>query len=107
MLNKILETIAFWIFIIFHPSYWLMNDKYSKGWDKELNSLLRCYTFKNITSYSAYLGSTKIWIENHPYASFTKYKLGQYHPDESNVRPSRRTLKKAYEALQYDKIGLL
>jgi cytidylate kinase len=83
--------------LIFKPSYWLMNHGYSAAWDKALNELLDEHTFKNIGEHTAQLGHLTIWIENHPYASFTVW-----HGAPGSVRPSRLTIERARNLLERD-----
>lgn len=81
--------------VLFTPSCWLQNYLYSSNWDKLLNELMETHTFTNVTEYTANLGNVRVWIENYPYAAFT--------PDRSiKVRPSRRTILKAYDKLVND-----
>lgn len=76
--------------VIFSPSYWLMNYNYSKVWDEKLNELLEKNNFTDIGEYDATIWEYKVWISNHPYASFRC----------NNVRPSRRTIMKARVKLE-------
>lgn len=81
--------------VVFTPSCWLQIHPYSSIWDKQLNKLMETHTFTNVTGFTANLGNVRVWIENYPYAAFT--------PDRSmTVRPSRRTILKAYEKLVND-----
>lgn len=72
------------------PRYWLMNETFNKEWDSKINYLIDNYKFTKINNgYTAVIGGAEIWVENHPYASFTlDTKLGK-------VRPSRSTIAKA------------
>ena len=90
---KFIKNIQF----VFRPTYWLMNYSYSKEWDKELNTLMDEHFFTDFQNCTAKLGDTKIWVENHPYASFTKFTLENgYH-----YRPSRLTLLRAKRHLKF------
>jgi len=80
--------------ILLRPSYWSQNYKFSKEVDKSLNYLLDKYEFTNIDECTARLGSTKIWIANHPYASF---RIDEF--PIKNLRPSRKTILRAYKKL--------
>jgi len=72
------------------PSYWLMNEKFNKEWDTRVNYLLDNYKFTKTDGYRGTIDGVDIWVENHPYSSFTlDTKLGRY-------RPSRSTVAKAY-----------
>lgn len=86
---------------IFRPSYWILKDGYSEGWDHKLNKLLDENSFKNFDYYTAVLGTQKIWIANHPYASFTPH--GDY--SKKVMRPSRLTIKRARKKLLKDMFG--
>ena len=76
-----------------NPKYWLMNEPYNEDWDKVLNDLLDKHNFTEIDTYHATLGDARLWITNHPYASFV------YMSDTVCVRPSKATLSKAYRKL--------
>lgn len=78
---------------LFNPNYWLMNDPYNEEWDKKLNNLLDVYDFEIGGEFTARLGSVIIWAGNHPYGSF--------HPYDPiiSVRPSRKTIRRAYKKL--------
>lgn len=79
--------------VITTPSCWLQNYKYSVGWDKKLRELLEKEEFTEISEHYAQIGKYKVWVANHPYASFTnKYE----------ARPSRRTILKAMEKLEHN-----
>jgi|LakMenEpi03Aug12_release.lakeMendotaPanAssembly.Ray.scaffolds.fasta_scaffold18638_3 hypothetical protein len=80
--------------IFFNPSYWIMNYPYSAEWDKELNDLMGEHDFKKHSDYYSFLGDKKIWVQNHPYASFTR----------DCQRPSRITIYKANEKLKSDRV---
>lgn len=64
-----------------------MNGQYSPSLDKELNELMRTNQFEYIDHYEAKIGNKRVWIANHPYASFTK--------TSGDGRPSRLTIVKA------------
>ena len=82
--------------VLLTPGCWLQNYPYSKEWDKILTDLMKYYSFKlDFDCHTAVLGDRTIWISNHPYASFTSYY-------GLRVRPSRRTIFKAREALLRD-----
>lgn len=83
---KILKDL---LFVLFHPSYWLMNYHYCETWDRHIKNLMAKHKFVACGGYTAKLGDTEIWIENHPYASMTPYLI-------LKVRPSRRTIRSAY-----------
>lgn len=89
------------IWVLINPRYWLMNNSYSKSWDKELIKLMDEHTFINQTEHTAQLGDKIIWIENHPYASFTDYSNSDLTRD---YRPSRKTIYKAMQKLKKDRL---
>lgn len=82
---------------IFKPHYWIMNKPFNDKWDKKLNLLMNEYNFEYISGYTARLGGYEIWVENHPYSSFTLYPKAYY-------RPSRLTIQKAMKKYQNDVI---
>lgn len=74
-------------FVLFHPSYWYQTYPYSKEWDDYCkHSLYYGVNFKDITTHKAKFGDKVVWIENHPYASFT---IGE---SPFRIRPSRYTI---------------
>lgn len=83
--------------VLFTPSCWIQNQPYSKGWDAELRRLLATQKFEPIDSFTAKIGDWEVWIENHPYASFTIHN-GRY----PRVRPSRATILAAGDKLMAD-----
>jgi len=84
--------------ILFDTNYWLMNNRYSEDWDNELTKALESGRyFTEIDSYTANFAGRCIWIENHPYASFTPHD-GYYC--RFKVRPSRVTVMKLRERLE-------
>ena len=82
--------------ILTTPSCWYRNHKVDLVWDMKLNQLLDKYDFTDITEHTVTLGSTRVWIKNHPYASFTLY-----HPSAGVVKilPKRETVFRAYDKL--------
>lgn len=93
MKRKILD----WFHILFHPSFWMMNESYCKEWDVAFNHLMDENTFKTISIFTAYLGSCEIWIANYPYAAFCPRNY-------MKLRPSRRTILRAHKKLIHDLI---
>jgi hypothetical protein len=87
---------------IFKPSYWVMNNRYSKEWDTKINELLDKYPMEHshpfndnyVDKAQIKLGNYKIWACNHPYASFTLKVGGE------DVRPSRKTIERAGKIYQ-------
>lgn len=92
-----MEKIKMFFKIMFKPTYWLMNDSYSKQVDSLLNDLMDKHNFKNISKHTAEIGGYEFWVANHPYGSFTLY------PGRA-ARPSRSTIMKAQEKLIGDHI---
>lgn len=88
----------YWLKALLTPTCWVQNERYSSAWDAELRRLLKTERFSNIGEYTAEIGGRVLWIENHPYASFTPYKT-------LKVRPSRATILRAYDRLLSDHIG--
>lgn len=85
-----------WVRILVTPSCWLQNACYSKEWDTKLKQLIAANRFTNIGEHKAFLGGVEIWIDNHPYASFTPRNLGP------KVRPRRATILWAHDKLMRD-----
>lgn len=81
--------------VLITPMCWMQNYRYSETWNTTLNKLLTTNNFEYQDSAHAKIGKYIVWIENHPYASF--------HPTNNiSVRPSRRTILKAYDKLLAD-----
>ena len=76
------------------PSYWLLNNPYNEEWDQILRQLLDEEEFVRLDSCTAKLGKIEVWVENHPYASFSPW-----FPSRLDIRPSRRTIARAYRLL--------
>lgn len=60
------------IYAALNPNTWVRNYAACKHWDEALNRLMDTHTFTDYDGYSASLGRCRIWVENHPYASFHK-----------------------------------
>jgi hypothetical protein len=84
-------------FRLFHPSYWIMLNRYDRSWDKKLNELLDKGKFSKIDRYTAELGGIEIWVANYPYASMVIRSL--------DVRPSCLTIKRAHTRLIEDRLA--
>lgn len=82
-----------------HPRYWLMNHQFNRDWDNWLNEQMDSGSFEAISAHTARIGGRIVWIENHPYASFTNYGEG------IRVRPSRRTIIRAHDKLIADMVA--
>ena len=75
---------AFWVLL--HPAYWVQIYQTNTELDKALlRELKGGTTFTNIGEYTADFGGFRLWIANHPYASFYIYG----HNDHG--LPSRHT----------------
>jgi hypothetical protein len=85
--------------ILFTPSCWLQLNPYSAVWDARLNELMKTHKFERNSECTAKIGNITVWIENHPYASFT----ADHGP---RVRPSRRTILKAHDKLVSDLLDI-
>ena len=100
-----MKKIIQWLFILFHPSFWILNNPYDKIWDREFMKLMSDYKFTDIDYYYATLGDKRLWIRNYPYASF----VYTYYDKDINpfrkaceVRPSRWTIYQARQKLMKD-----
>ena len=86
------------LWCIFAASYWIQlydDYPYSKDFDKWCReSLDKGCKFTNITEYTAIFNGEKLWISNHPYASFHLYGEGS-----PKLSPSRYTKKLMQERL--------
>lgn len=87
--------------VLLRPGCWIQNGRYSAMWDARLRNLLKNYKFRNCDGYTADIGSVKVWIANHPYASMTPYEIGV----KLDVRPKRALILEAHERLVSDVIG--
>ena len=94
-IKKFLSNLRF----LFVPSYWQMNNKYNREWDKELNDLLDGYVFHRSMDggFTAVLGDKRLWIQNHPYGSFMPYYYSGLKACTANFRASRLTILRAYK----------
>lgn len=89
----------YWLKAFIFPSYWLMNQRYSKAWDREIRLLLDTFRFTNVGTHEARLGARRLWIANHPYNSFVPSIFTEKMPE---VRPSRATIQWAWDCLMED-----
>lgn len=87
--------------VLFTPRCWIQSGKYSAEWDKALNNLMTTDNFDWYCERRASIGGVHIWVDNHPYASFTIQLKGV------EVRPSRRTVLKAYDKLIKDTLVMI
>lgn len=100
-MKKILNNIKDFLFLITHPSYWLMDDtlRYGKEYDRWFNELLDNNEFTYRDDYIAKLGGIEFWIANRPYWCFQYIKYYKHSRDFGTLRPSRRTIHKAIKKL--------
>ena len=99
-----MKKIIQWLFILFHPSFWIMNYPFDKAWDRKFIKLMSDYKFTDINYYYAKLGNMRLGIQNYPYASFTLYDEKENNPFKKRltVRPSRWTIYQARQKLRRD-----
>lgn len=83
---------------IFKPSYWLMNNRYSKRMDELMITLLNKYEFTEIGEHTANLGDTTIWIGNIPHSCMMPYFRDLSY--NKNERPSRLTIQMGIRKLE-------
>lgn len=98
-MNRKLKNI---LFTICHPSYWIMGYEYSELWDTMLRKRAEGHYFTPeeddvYISYTVKLGSLRLWVANHPFASFTLPRLGV-----CNTRPSRLTIYELHKKMTKD-----
>ena len=91
------NAIVSFFYFLFHPRWWMMNNAYTKLWDEELNQLLKTDKFTAFDGYTAKIGGKEIWVANYPHGCFNP--INRHRMD---IRPSRRTIRAAYEKLQHD-----
>lgn len=88
---------------IFNPTYWMLNNRYSKEWDDLLNYLMDNFEpvlgKPNIFSgeiYTVKFDTFSVWISNYPYAYATPYEvpfeLKDKYYGNLDVRPSKLTI---------------
>lgn len=93
--------------VLVTPSCWLQHSLYSREYDKKLRRLIATDKFEIVSEYVAIIGGISVWIANHPYASFETYcrRDSQRGVGIPKVRPSRRTIFKAFDKLVSDSLG--
>lgn len=93
---------------LFMPKYWTMLGYYDKHLDKWLSDAIKLNRFKILSQFEAEIGGKIFWIENYPYGSFTLSEKSFFDRTDPNekARPSRLTIKRAWEKLQKEKLGL-
>lgn len=85
--------------VLFTPSCWIQNSRYSAPWEARLASAMETERFNKCDGYRAQLGSLSVWIENHPYASFTPGSRTLLQ-----VRPRRITILRLMDKLDQETI---
>ncbi len=93
-MKKLAQTIIENLEILLTPSIWVRPYTYSALWDAKLNHLMDYGEFVIIDTFEATIGGVKVWIANHPYASFM--------PSSSFIHPKRSTSLKAMKKLKAD-----
>lgn len=97
-MKKHIRSIYEKIWCLFAVLYWVQfyeDYPYSKAFDKWCReSLDKGCKFTNISEYSAEFNGKKLWIANHPCASFHLYE-----ESSPNLSPSRYTKKLMQERL--------
>ena len=94
------------LFTICHPSYWIMNHEYSEVWDTLLRKQAEEQYFTPeedddpYLSYTVKLGSLRLWVANHPYASFTQPPFDMIGC--RRIRPSRLTIYQLHKKMIQD-----
>lgn len=97
MFKDLLLTLS----ILVRPNYWLMNQPYSPTLDKWFLENMHSQTFQPVHTYpdrehyDVYFGNPKknVWVENHPYASFTvKFRNESYRPKRITIMKLRKKL---------------
>ncbi len=96
-------TLSDIVSIVLNPACWLQDGPYSAAWDAECRRMLAEKTPITVKDgYEAKWGPYHIWIENHPYASFTLYRSDDGDGIEKHLkalRPSRAVILRAGGAL--------
>lgn len=92
-MGKIVE----FLFGLFAVGYWNMNYPYNKEYNDWCKEQLENNTnFDFCGSYRVRYGGKELWIENHPYASFTLYGNSLF----KEHRPSRYTIYRLHKEYQ-------
>ena len=95
--QKIYEFI--WSLCAVH--YWLTDGCVNKYYDKWCRQQLKDgITFTDLTEYTVKMNGIKVWIANHPFASFRTYdnpKLIEMHPSRYTKRLLKKELDKQLE----------
>lgn len=84
--------------VLFTPSCWVQNYPYCATHDRWLLRALATHEFEEVDRFEASIAGKTLWIENHPYASFTPTPLDKDR--QARVRPARSTILLAMEKLE-------
>lgn len=95
ILSELMRNVSWWLWLVFHPSYWIQNHDEDKRWDREFNEHLESGRFKIINRYTAEINGVTVWIANQPYATFRRYD----HLGPHDHRPSRWTIRRGLKLL--------
>ena len=87
MISKIINI----IFVLTHPSYWIMIHPYNKACEEWCQEALKKPEYTNIGQYRATLSGRTMWNENRPYG---------FEFEKEGCRPSCHTVKCIYDALE-------
>ena len=71
---RYLQKIYEFIWCLFSVNYWLTYGRVNKHYDKWCRQQLKDgITFTELTAYTVKMNGIKVWIANHPFASFRTY----------------------------------
>lgn len=92
-----MKAIKYWLWAIFHYSFWMQLGKYDKQWDKELDIILNLgiepvpfrYATGKYSPYVILFDNLKVWVGNYPYG---------YGTLEHRRRPSRYNIYRLKQA---------
>ena len=80
--------------ILFSPSWWYMNETYLEGWDIALNEAMdKQSKIKRLDMHNVEIDGLLIWVQNYPYS---------YGTNTSDMRPSRKTIKRLSDYISYN-----
>ena len=98
---KYLQKIYEFIWCLCAVHYWLTKGCVNKHYDKWCRQQLKDgITFTEITEYTVKMNGVKVWIANHPFASFRTYdkpKLIEMHPSRYTKHLLKKELDKQAE----------
>lgn len=89
-----------WVRVLLTPECWTQIHQYSEEWDRKLNELMATERFRSDGSmFTVQLGTFRVWVSNHPYAS-----MGPYYRGLIWCRPRRITVLRAHDKMVRDLI---